>query len=210
MYLNIESLCCTPETNIILYINCISIKKKKKRKNVACLPQLRPGATIFFFNKLYLFIYGCVGSSLLSTGFLQLRRVGATLHCHTLAYCGGFSCCGAWALGAQASAAVAQGLSSCGSQALEHRLSSCGARAQLLHGMWDLPRPGTEPVSPALAGRFLTTVPPRKSHTCVADQKQHITILYDIILLNVQNTRKLYLTVIGIVLILQIIRHSHH
>ena len=29
--------------------------------------------------------------------------------------------------------------------------------------MWDLPRPGLEPVCPALAGRFLTTVPPGKS-----------------------------------------------
>ena len=29
--------------------------------------------------------------------------------------------------------------------------------------MWDLPRPGPEPVSPALAGGFLTTVPPEKS-----------------------------------------------
>ena len=28
--------------------------------------------------------------------------------------------------------------------------------------MWDLPGPGLEPVSPALAGGFLTTVPPRK------------------------------------------------
>ena len=42
------------------------------------------------------------------------------------------------------------------------RLSSSGSRAQLLCGMWDLPRPGLEPVSPALAGRFSTTVPPRK------------------------------------------------
>ena len=40
------------------------------------------------------------------------------------------------------------------------RLSSCGSRAQLLCGMWDLPRPGLEPMSPALAGRFSTTVPP--------------------------------------------------
>ena len=39
------------------------------------------------------------------------------------------------------------------------RLSSCGSQAQLLHGMWDLPRPGLEPVSPALAGRFSTTAP---------------------------------------------------
>ena len=42
------------------------------------------------------------------------------------------------------------------------RLSICGSRAQLRRGMWDLPRPGLEPVSPALAGRFSTTVPPGK------------------------------------------------
>ena len=42
------------------------------------------------------------------------------------------------------------------------RLSNCGSRAQLLRGMWDLPRPGLEPVSPALAGRLPTTAPPGK------------------------------------------------
>ena len=62
----------------------------------------------------------------------------------------------------QASVVEAHGLSSCGSRAPERRLSSCGARAQLLRGMWDLPGPGLEPVSPALAGGFLTTEPPGK------------------------------------------------
>ena len=47
------------------------------------------------------------------------------------------------------------------------RLSSCGSRAQLLGGMWDLPRPGREPVSPALAGRFSTTAPPGKPSVIV-------------------------------------------
>ena len=42
------------------------------------------------------------------------------------------------------------------------RLSNCGSRARLLCGMWDLPRPGLEPVSPALAGRFSTTAPQGK------------------------------------------------
>ena len=42
------------------------------------------------------------------------------------------------------------------------RLSNCGSRAQLFRGMWDLPRPGLEPMSPALAGRFSTTAPPGK------------------------------------------------
>ena len=42
------------------------------------------------------------------------------------------------------------------------RLSNCGSWAQLLRGMWDLPRPGLEPVSPALAGGLPTTAPPGK------------------------------------------------
>ena len=42
------------------------------------------------------------------------------------------------------------------------RLNSRGTRAQLLRGMWDLPEPGLEPVSPTLAGGFLTTAPPGK------------------------------------------------
>ena len=42
------------------------------------------------------------------------------------------------------------------------RLSNCGSRAQLLRGMWDPPRPGLKPASPALAGRLSTTAPPGK------------------------------------------------
>ena len=72
------------------------------------------------------------------------------------------ACCGARALDTRASVVVAHGLSSCGSRTLEHRLSSCGVWALLLHGMWDLLGPGLKPVSPALAGGFLTTVPPGK------------------------------------------------
>ena len=66
-------------------------------------------------------------------------------------HCGGFSCCGAWSLGAWASVVAA------------HGLSSCGPRSQLLRGMWDLPRAGLEPVSPTLAGGFLTIGPSGKS-----------------------------------------------
>ena len=79
-------------------------------------------------------------------------------------HCGGFSCGGARALGTQASVVAAHGLSSCGSQALELRLSSCGTRVYLLRGTWDLPGPGLEPVSAALAGGFLATAPPGKPH----------------------------------------------
>ena len=63
--------------------------------------------------------------------------------------------------------AVREPLTIMASLVAEHRLqtrmlSSCGSQAQLLRGMWDLPRPGLEPVSPALAGRLSTTAPPGK------------------------------------------------
>ena len=51
----------------------------------------------------YLFIFGCVGSSFLCEGFLQLQQAGATLHRGAWAshYCS-VSCCGAQAPDAQA------------------------------------------------------------------------------------------------------------
>ena len=62
----------------------------------------------------------------------------------------------------QASAAAVCGVSSCSSRAPEHRLSSCGPLAQFPRGMYHLPRPGIEPVSPTMAGRFFITEPPGK------------------------------------------------
>ena len=47
-----------------------------------------------------------------------------------------------------------------------HGLSSCGTQAELLHGVWNLPRPGVGPGSPALAGRFFTTEPLGKPWLC--------------------------------------------
>ena len=75
-----------------------------------------------------------------------------------------FSSCGKWG---PLFIVVRGPLTIAASLAAEHRLqtrrlSNCGSRAQLLRGMWDLPRPGLEPVSPALAGRFSTTAPPGK------------------------------------------------
>ena len=89
-----------------------------------------------------------------------------------------FSSCGEWGLFfvvllglliAVASLIGSTGLgcvdfSSDGSQALEHRLNSCG-----LHNnscvMWDLPKPGKEPVTPTLAGGPPSTGPPGESHS---------------------------------------------
>ena len=91
---------------------------------------------------LCLSVFGCCGSSLLCAGHLPSLRAGNyALHCSAWAsHRSGVSCCGAPALGARASAAVAHGLS-CS--------EACGM----------LPEPGIEPAFPLWAGRFLSTVP---------------------------------------------------
>ena len=62
------------------------------------------GVCFFYINLfIYLFIFGCVGSSFLCKGFLQLRRAGATLHRGARAsHCRSLSWCGAQAPDAQA------------------------------------------------------------------------------------------------------------
>ena len=55
------------------------------------------------FFLMYLFFFGCVGSSFLCEGFLQLRQAGATPHRGVRAsHCRGLSCCRAQAPDAQA------------------------------------------------------------------------------------------------------------
>ena len=56
-----------------------------------------------------------------------------------------------------------------------HRLSNCGSRALSLRDMWDPPRPGLEPVSPALAGRLSTTAPPGKPPDSILNE---VSLLY--------------------------------
>ena len=117
-----------------------------------CWRKLRKSASStsnFFFFNFYLFIY-------LFLAVLGLRFCASA-----------FSICDKWG---PLFIAVHKLLTIAASLVAEHRLqmrrlSSCGSRAQLLRGMWDPPRPGLEPVSPALAGRFLTTAPPGKSST---------------------------------------------
>ena len=75
-----------------------------------------------------------------------------------------FSSCGKWG---PLFIAVRGPLTIVASLVAEHglqtrRLSNCGSRAQSLRGTWDLPRPGLEPVSPALAVRLSTSAPPGK------------------------------------------------
>ena len=80
----------------------------------------------------------------------------------------GLHCCARVSLVAVSrgySLVVVWGLTVVASLVVEHRhegFCSCSTWAQLLCSMWDLPKPGIEPVSPALQGRFLTTGLPGK------------------------------------------------
>ena len=96
----------------------------------------------------------CSGRGLLFLAVRRLLTVVASLVVeHRLQACGLQQL---WHLG---SVVVARGLQSTVSVVAVYGLSSFGARAQLLRSMWDLPGPGLEPMSPVLAGGFLTTVP---------------------------------------------------
>ena len=122
----------------------------------------------------------------------MLKRVFINLFILFLAVLGlrfcarAFSSCGKWG---PPFIAVRGPLTIAASPVAEHRLqtrrlSSCGSRAQLLRGMWDPPRPGLEPVSPALAGELSTTAPPGKPLSLILNA----TISVEIILCNILNT----------------------
>ena len=53
-------------------------------------------------------------------------------------------------------------------------LSRCSTRAWLPRGMWDPSKPRVEPVSPALAGGFLPTMPPGKSRVHFSEQCREV------------------------------------
>ena len=88
----------------------------------------------------------------------------APLYCGSGAsHCGGFFYCRVYSPGPGL-----QELWYAGSTVAAHGLKSLDSVvvpswAELLWGMWNFPEPGIKPMSPALAARFLSTVPPGKS-----------------------------------------------
>ena len=116
---------------------------------------MRPLSFLFFFKFLFLFLFIYLFMAVLGLRFCVRA----------------FSSCGERG---PLFIAVRGPLTIAASLVAEHRLqtrklSSCGSRAQLLRSMWDPPRPGHEPVSPALAGRFSTTAPPGKPLSFILD-----------------------------------------
>ena len=83
---------------------------------------------LFVFNLFILFTYFWLHWVFVAVRWLFLVVASGGYSCCSawVSHCGDFSCCGAQALGMQASVVVARGLRSCGSQALEHSLSNYG------------------------------------------------------------------------------------
>ena len=81
------------------------------------------------FVKFIIIIYllAVLGLLCCTGAFLSSGEQGPLLTCGAWAFCRGFSCCQAQAVGARASVVAARGLGGLGSRALEHGLSSCSA-----------------------------------------------------------------------------------
>ena len=140
-------------TNFCLFFSCLSVCQSSRVPTRDL--KMSKGKWIFFpslfpaymspQNPFYLFIFGCTGSF----SYVWLSLVSAR---GLLSSCSGRTspCCGfswSWSAGSG-----------------HVGFSSCGVHAWLLHDMWNLPGPGIELMSSALAGRFLSTEPPGKSH----------------------------------------------
>ena len=119
----------------------------------------------FLFNFIYLFIFVCIGSSVRARAFSSCGKRGPLL----IAVRGPLFTA---VRGPPTTAAPPVA----GHRLQTRRLSSCGSRAQLLRGMWDPPRPGLEPVSPALAGRLPTTAPPGKPSFYIFNPPTYLTV----------------------------------
>ena len=128
----------------------------------------------FFKKKIYLFTFGQAGPLLLGGLFCGCGKRESLSSCNVPAsHCGGFSH-GVQTAGCMGSSS--QLTKRVGSVVAVRRFYSCGTQVQLLRGMWNLPRSGIEPISPALAGSFLPTVPPGESHSFLSDQSSFILI----------------------------------
>ena len=117
-------------------------------------------ASVYFLFCLECFWKRFVDLFLAESRLFLVAAGGVLSRCGAWAsHCGSFSCGGAQALGAWVSVDAA-----C-------RLRGCGKPCSLPCSIWDLPRPGIEPMSPALAGGFLTIEPSGKPYNAFEIQK---------------------------------------
>ena len=137
--------------------------KHSENSRYLCTPKiLQMWTMLSHLLRISLFLYICIYIYIFfnSRSFIYLFMTVLSLR-----FCArAFSSCSKWG---PLFITVRGPLTIAASPVVEHRLqmrrpSNCGSRTQLHRGTWDPPRPGLEPVSPALAGRLSTTVPPGK------------------------------------------------
>ena len=117
-----------------------------------------PDEFFFYYFFINMFVLGC-GVLVVVHGLSLVGRwcAGFSLQWLLLLWSVGCRCVGAKHMGFSIAVCGLRSCHLCG-------CSSFGTLALLPQGMWDLPGPGIEPMSPALQDRFLTTGPPGKSH----------------------------------------------
>ena len=107
---------------------------------------------------LFFFLLVAPGLHCFVWAFSSCRKWG-----YSSLWCTGFSLQSLLLLTSPGSRCSGFGSGSTWAQEWRHWLSSCGTWASLLCSMQNLREPGIEPLSPTLAGGFLSTVLPRKS-----------------------------------------------
>ena len=132
-------------------MDCNSLLWQKRTSSEHWLKKLfSQERKILYFSEVSAFFFsGCCGSLLLHKGFALVAESR------------GCSVC--WRRSPPFSRCRAQALKRSGFRSCSTQLGSCDTWAYLLCSMWNLPGSGIEPMSPALVGGFLSTVPPGKS-----------------------------------------------
>ena len=97
----------------MLYINEIYVRYTFFEKDVNIT---NTADFLNFLNFIYVFL-AALGLRCCMWAFSSCSKRGLLFVAVWASHCGGFSCCGAWAIGAQASVVAAHGLSSCGVRA---------------------------------------------------------------------------------------------
>ena len=111
-------------------------------------------------------------------------------------HCSGFSCCRAQARGTWASVILIPGFQSMGSVVN-------GAQSQLLRGLWNLPRPGIELMFPALAGIFLSMVPPGKFNCFFFWIVNYFLMFVFLNMVNQEHLKSLFILVLSDLVLIQ-------